>query len=143
MLVVIDTNAFVSAAAGPRGRLGRLLDHLESGVYDLLYSADLLAELREVLDRPRVRRGLSIRDEDVATLLALIHRRGVFVVPSRVITACRDPDDNRLLEVAVEGRADIIVTGDEGLLILHSFESIPIVRPAEFLRMLEEHASQG
>ena len=136
MRAVVDTNALVSSTAGPRGRLGRLLDYLESGAYNLLYSDDLLAELREVLDRPRVRRGSRIQDEDVDALLELIRRRGVRVVPSRIITICRDPDDNHVLEVAVEGGADVIVTGDDDLLVLHPFKGIPIVRPVDFLRML-------
>jgi predicted nucleic acid-binding protein len=59
------------------------------------------------------------------------------VVPNRRITVCRDPKDNKVLEGAVAGRADVIVSGDEDLLVLNPFEGIPIVGPAEFLAMLQ------
>jgi predicted nucleic acid-binding protein len=47
-----------------------------------------------------------------------------------------DPDDNRILECAVEGNADVIVSGDRALLRLNSYQGIPIVRPVDFLRTL-------
>ena len=50
-----------------------------------------------------------------------------------VVTVCRDPDDNKLLETAVVGRADCLVTGDQDLLVLDPFQGIPILTPAEFL----------
>ena len=70
-------------------------------------------------------------------VLALILLRGEPVVPQHRITACRDPKDNVVLEVAVAREVDYIVTGDEDLLVLHPFEGITIVGPAEFLRALE------
>ena len=60
------------------------------------------------------------------------------MVPERRVETCRDPADNMVLEAAVAGDADYIVTGDEDLLMLRSFEDIPIVGPAEFLRILEK-----
>jgi predicted nucleic acid-binding protein len=57
-------------------------------------------------------------------------------VPTREIHACRDEDDNRVLEAAVEGKADYIVTTDEALLVLDPFEGIRIVRPRVFLTAL-------
>jgi predicted nucleic acid-binding protein len=53
-------------------------------------------------------------------------------------TACRDPKDDKFLEVAVAGKADVIVSEDEDLLVLHPFRGIPIVGPAQFLEMLAE-----
>jgi len=55
-----------------------------------------------------------------------------------VVKICRDPDDDKLLETAVLGRADCIVTGDQDLLILGSYQRIPILTPAEFLSALEQ-----
>jgi predicted nucleic acid-binding protein len=54
------------------------------------------------------------------------------------ITACRDSKDNKFLEVAVAGRADVIVTGDEDLKVLDPFEGISIIKPSEFLRVLRQ-----
>ena len=63
--------------------------------------------------------------------------------PIRAVRACRDPKDDKVLEIAVAGQADVIVTSDDDLLVLHSFEEIPIVGPAEFLSLLpSESANQ-
>ena len=51
--------------------------------------------------------------------------------------ACRDPDDNILLALALDGKADYIVSGDKDLLDLTPFQDIPILKPAEFLKMFE------
>ena len=70
-------------------------------------------------------------------VLSFILLHGEPVTPQRRIMACRDPKDDIVLEVAVTGRADFIVTGDNDLLVLHPFEGIPIIGPAEFLKALE------
>lgn len=70
--------------------------------------------------------------------MALLLVRGLLVIPQRRIEVCRDRSDNMVLEAAVAGQADYIVTGDEDLLVLRLFEGIRIVEPAEFLRALEE-----
>jgi len=54
----------------------------------------------------------------------------------RAVLVCRDPKDDKFLDVAVEGHADAIVSGDEDLLVLHPFQGIPTVQPARFLAML-------
>jgi len=77
-------------------------------------------------------------DEDIQTVVGLILLRGEAVTPQERITACRDPRDDKFLEVAVAGQADVIVSGDEDLLVLHPFAGIPIVPPAAFLRMLDD-----
>jgi predicted nucleic acid-binding protein len=61
-------------------------------------------------------------------------------VPQEEITACRDPSDNKFLEVAVAGEADLIVSGDDDLLVLNPFREIPIVTPRAFLQMLADDA---
>jgi predicted nucleic acid-binding protein len=53
-----------------------------------------------------------------------------------VITDCRDPKDNKFLELAIDGNADYIITGDPDLLILHSYRGISIVTPSQFLSIL-------
>lgn len=68
--------------------------------------------------------------------LKLIGRSSTIVRPSRKVTVLGDVPDNRILECAVTALADIIVTGDYHLLKLREFEGIPIVRLADFLRMI-------
>jgi putative PIN family toxin of toxin-antitoxin system len=69
-------------------------------------------------------------------LINLIRLRGELVSPSRQIDACRDPEDNRFLEAADEGNADVIVSGDAVLLDMKEFEGIRILTVAEFLAQL-------
>jgi putative PIN family toxin of toxin-antitoxin system len=102
----------------------------------LLYSDPILAELVDVLNRPRIRDKYGLAPEDIETLVALILLRGESVVPTRRITICRDPKDNMFLEVASDGSADMIVSGDDDLLSLETFEGIPITTPSEFLMSL-------
>lgn len=141
MRAVVDTNILVRALIRPQGTVGPVLRRLREGQYRLLYSESLLAELVDVLGRPRIRGKYGIGADDVATVLTLIDLRGELVVPKRSITVCRDPKDNQVLEAATDGRADVIVTGDDDLLVLNPFEGIPIVMPAVFLALLDTNRS--
>jgi putative PIN family toxin of toxin-antitoxin system len=136
---VVDTNIFIRALIKPQGSVGPVLTRLRDGDYTLLYADPLLDELVAKLALPRIREKYHLNDEAVETVLALILLRGEPVTPQRRITACRDPKDNIVLEVAVDGQADFIVTGDNDLLVLHPFEGIPIVGPARFLQALESN----
>jgi len=125
----------------PDGTVGPVLLRLRRADYILLYTQALLAELVDVLNRPRLRRKYRLSDNDIKTVLALIMLRGELVTPQQSITICRDPKDNKFLEAAVAGRADVIVSGDEDLLTLHPFAGIPILQPAAFLQMLDDASS--
>jgi putative PIN family toxin of toxin-antitoxin system len=135
---VVDTNILIRALIKPGGTVGPVLTRLRNGDYVLLYAEPLLYELVAKLALPRIRIKYHLDDEAVEAIMALILLRGEPVTPMRRIQACLDPKDDVLLEVAVAGRADFIVTGDDDLLVLHPFESIPIVGPAEFLDALGE-----
>jgi putative PIN family toxin of toxin-antitoxin system len=137
MRVVVDTNVFVPALIMPSGSIGPVLLRLRQGDFTLLYAQSLLEELIDVLNRPRIRRKYQLTEEDIETVVSLVLLRGEAVTPEVRITACRDPKDNKFLEVAVTGEADVIVSGDEDLLVLHPFAGIPILPPAAFLRMLD------
>jgi uncharacterized protein len=136
MRAVVDTNIVIRALLKRRGTVGPILERLEAGHYTLLYSPGLLTEVLNVLRRDRFRTKYGVREEDLEALLTLIVLRGQEVLPSTRIVECRDPKDDQILEIAVDGRADIIVTGDEDLLVLTPFRDIPIVGPAEFLARL-------
>jgi len=137
MRVVVDTNVLVSALIMPHGSVGPVLLRLRRGEYTLLYAQSFLEELVDVLNRPRIRHKYRLTEEDIHTLVSLILLRGEAVVPEQRITACRDPKDDKFLEIAVAGKADVIASSDQDLLTMHPFAGIPIVKPADFLRMLE------
>jgi putative PIN family toxin of toxin-antitoxin system len=133
---VIDTSILIRAIIKPRGTVGPILQGLRNADYQLVYADPLLAELAEVLARPRLPAKYGLTTEDIATVLSLILLRGEPVVPARRIGVCRDPNDNMVLEAAVAGKVDAIVSGDEDLLTLRPFEGIPVLSPAAFLRRL-------
>jgi len=137
MRAVVDTNILVRAVIQPTGSVGPVLLRLRQGEYTLLYAWSLLEELVDVLNRPRIRDKYRLTGQDIQTVVSLILLRGEAVTPTERITACRDPKDDKFLEVAVAGEADVIVSGDEDLLALHPFAGIPILPPAAFLRMLD------
>ncbi len=136
MRAVVDTNILVRALIKPNGTVGPVLSLLRDGRYVLLYSEQLLEELVDLLARPRLRNKYPLSDETVEASLQLILLRGEKVCPQREIRLCRDPKDDKFLEVAAAGQAAIIVSGDEDLLILNPFEDIPIVPPRDFLARL-------
>ena len=137
MRVVVDTNILVRALIVPHGTVGPVLLRLRQGDYVLLYAHSLLEELVDVLNRPRIRLKYGLTEQDIETVVGLILLRGEAVAPQEQIAVCRDPRDDKFLQVAVSGKADVIVTGDEDLLVLHPFAGIPILPPAAFLEMLD------
>jgi putative PIN family toxin of toxin-antitoxin system len=127
---VFDTNVLVSAFLLPGSKPRRALDTaLHAG--PVLLSFELLAELYDVLGRKQFRR--YIDEEDVRTLLAALTRETQWVEVDIKITVCRDPKDNKLLELAVSGQASHIITGDSDLLVLNPFQGIQILSPQKFL----------
>jgi uncharacterized protein len=133
---VIDTNILIRSILNPNGPTGRILKELKAGRFHLLYSEPLLEELADVLGRPRFRNKYHVSADDVSDILSLIVQEGEEVSPSDSIEACRDPKDNKVLEAAFFGQADVIVTGDEDLFALHPFEGIQVLSLTAFLAQL-------
>jgi uncharacterized protein len=136
MRVVVDTNIFVRAFINPSGSVAPVVDRLTNGEYVPLYSSASLAELVNVLSRPRIQTKYHIRDTEIADLLELLGKFGEQIESERSLAICRDPKDDKFLVIAAAGKADVIVSGDADLLVLSPFEGIPIVGSATLLRML-------
>ena len=128
--VVLDTNLVISAALFPASRPGQVLDYA-IGQRAILLSAATFAELVEVLWRPHFDRYL--RETRRRELLNDLERVAITVPITQSITACRDPKDDKFLELAVSGNATHIITGDNDLLTLHPFRNIPVLTLAAFL----------
>jgi putative PIN family toxin of toxin-antitoxin system len=129
MRVVVDTNVFISAIfkATSVPAVALSLIHRDD---TLLRSADTEAELRAVLARPRFAPYLTASATDWLNH-TLSHAELVSV--EQRINLCRDAKDNKFLELAHAGRADLIVSGDADLLELNPFRNIPIINPAAFI----------
>lgn len=132
--VVLDTNVLVSAALSSVSPPGRVLEYVVSnGV--LIVSESTVSELRPVLLRPHFQRYLTFQETDEFLAAVLEDVEAVEVTHS--ITACRDPSDDKFLELALSGRATHIITGDHDLLDLHPFRGIPILTPGAFLAAVD------
>ena len=130
MRAVFDTNVLVSALLFEQSTPAQaFFAVLQDG--EVLISAALAYEISTILQRKKFDRYLSEEHRE-AFLIALV-QTSTLVEVTKTITACRDPKDNMLLELAVSGKADVIVTGDSDLLVLHPFEKIDILRPEAFL----------
>ena len=128
--IVCDTNTLVSAFLFPQSIPGQAFEAVLSR-HRLLMSIELAMELAAVMRREKFDRFLSLRRRE--ELVASTMRDSEFIAASTVITECRDSMDNRVLELAVDGGAAAIVTGDADLLVLHPFHQIAIVTPRDFL----------
>jgi len=142
MKAVLDTNVIVSAALIARSIPDKVLQAAKRREFDLLTSATLLDELEDVLERGGIAGRLGWSHDERSDFLSGIRERAIVVSPQTEITRITsDPDDNRVLEAAVEGRDDYIVTGDGHLLDLGRHESTDIVTPARFLAILTTEAT--
>jgi len=129
--VVVDTNVFVSGllrlSSVPGRAAGKAMDTAV-----LLVSQATISELAEVLAEAKFDRYVSL--EQRLQFLSLIANKAESVPIIRQIRECRDPKDDKFLEVALNGRADAIITGDADLLALHPWREIDILSPARYLK---------
>ena len=133
MKAVLDTNVLLSAFTKPGGRTVALWVAARERRYQLLISPAIVTEVAE-----KLRHKFGWEEARVLRRSKLLAKTGKgMIVPRFVLDVIQDdPDDNRILECAVEGKADVIVSGDRTLLRLKSYDGIPIVRPIDFLRTL-------
>ena len=136
MRAVIDTNILIRALIKPEGTVGPVLRKLSAGAYTIIYSEPLLKELLAKLILPRIRDQYHIDKEAIEVLLEVFALRGELVLPDRAVRVCRDPNDDMLIEAALAGKASYVVTGDNDLLVLKSFETVRFVTPSIFLQKL-------
>src|SRR5882724_10441274 len=119
--VVLDTNVLISAVLSPLGKpfacLNWVLDNAT-----LIASRELLEELETRLARPKFNK--YVDDSKRRSFVADLGLIALQVELSGLVRVCRDPDDDKMLGIAVLGRADCLVTGDQDLLVLDPFQRI-------------------
>jgi len=127
---VVDTNVLVSRLLAPRSTAAQAVDRaLDRG--NLLGSEETLAELVEVLARHKFDPYVS--REDRREFIRMLGGVMQLVPITRRVTACRDPRDDKFLDIALAGDAAAIISGDRDLLVLNPWHGIPIVTPAAFI----------
>lgn len=133
MRVVLDTNVVVSAVllanSVPRRAFDKALDEGK-----ILISVPVLLELAEALSHKKLNKYL-LEEERMRFLVGLL-KEVELVEITEEITACRDTKDNKFLELAVNGKADCIISGDNDLLVLNPFRGIKILTPREYLSVI-------
>lgn len=128
--IVADTNSLVSRLLLPESVPAKAVRRaVDEG--QLLVSDATFEELADVLSRAKFDRYISVEDrQQFIRFLNRIAERVVVVSP---VKACRDPKDDKFLEVALNGNADVLMTGDRDLLELHPFRGIEIITPRKYL----------
>jgi putative PIN family toxin of toxin-antitoxin system len=127
---VIDTSVAVSAVLLPRSVPRQAFDAAAMRGRPLVSTATI-AELDEVLRRPKFNR--YVPEDKRLEFLAALLREAEVVEVTEVVNECRDPKDNKFLELAISGRASHVISGDPDLLVLHPFRGVVIATPQEFL----------
>lgn len=137
---VLDTNIFVSSLLTRTGPTAQVLSSWRHRRYLLVTSPAIIAEIRAVLQHPRIRRRYSITDEEAEELVTLLEQEALIVPGNTRIPPVipEDPADEQVLACAIEAGADCIVSGDRHLLNLKVYAGIPILTTREFLDWLEK-----
>lgn len=128
MRVVLDTNVLIAALVFPGGQGDLALRRIIEGRDQLLLSAPILDELLSVLGRKFPRDA-----EELAHVAVFLSDLALTVKPRRRLRVVADDPDNRILECALAGRAEAIVTGDKALLALREFRAIPLITLRSYL----------
>jgi len=129
--VVIDTNVLISAIFWT-GKPKQILNKVRREEIIFLTSEFILGELKKVLargDKP-----FKLSEEEAERVVTAMRGLALVVNIDTQLSVCQDEDDNKVLECAIDGHADCIITGDSHLLQLGSFQKIEIITVADFLR---------
>ena len=131
---VFDTNVIVSSLLFENSKPAQAFNYaLNHG--EVLLSSELLEELSDVLGRKKFDRFLTSEERD--EFLETFVDRAILIDVIEKVQECRDPKDDKILELALNGQAQYIVSGDRDLLVLNPFRNVKIVTAEEFLRALQ------
>jgi putative PIN family toxin of toxin-antitoxin system len=134
---VVDTNVLVSGLMSESGPPSEIVDAWLEGRYTLITSPYMVEELVHVLSYPRIRDRLRLeRDELQAIVIALLAQAEVTPGQLPLADVTRDPRDDAVVACAIEGGAEVIVSGDQDLLALGTYRGIEVVTPRRFTELL-------
>ncbi|BAB76651.1 putative toxin-antitoxin system toxin component, PIN family [Anabaena sp. FACHB-709] len=127
---MFDVNVIISAVLLPGSKPESALRKAQD-LGELLVSESIWLELEQVLARPKFNRYITLEERN--EFLVDLSETVQFIKVTEQINECRDPKDNKYLELAVSGKAECIVTGDDDLLVLNPWRDIEILTVQEFL----------
>ena len=132
--IVPDTNVLVSGSIVPHGNPAFILDNWRNEKVQLVTSLEILTEFQRVMMEK-----FNAPQNEIEVLNAFFIWKGKIVEPKQKFNVIKeDPSDNKFLEVAIEGKADYIVSGDKDLLRIKNFMGINIISPAEMASILKK-----
>lgn len=138
LLIVLDTNVLISAAFGIENSIpNKIHQALKRQEFILITSFEILQEIEEVLNREKIVQMTKMTKVEIKKFMQdLIDI--AFIVPGDVVVQVveKDPDDDKFIAAAVEGKADYVVSGDIPLLNLKEYQRIKILSPKDFLNIL-------
>ena len=135
MIVVVDTNVFISGVIRPFSKPAAILRLAASGAIQPAYDVRLLSEYREVLRRPK----FGFSEHAIEQFLFQIQEEGISVVAAPLKFRLTDPDDEVFLEVALSARVSALVTGNKRHFPKRAHGEVRILSPAEFLQVWSEN----
>ena len=132
--VVLDTNVFVSCLLSKTGLPAKILDAWRAGQYLLITSPPIVAEIKRVLETPRISKKYFITSGDIEHLIILLEKDALIVPGYTDVKNAvpDDPSDEMFLACAMDAAADCIVSGDHHLLDISEYKGIPIITVNEF-----------
>lgn len=128
--VVLDTNILVSAIFYG-GKPKQILQLVLAKQIEAVISPFILAELSDVLKRK-----FKLSEIEAASIITKLRRSFAITHPKKPVNILKDNPDNRILEAALTGEVDYIITGDKHLLQLKKYEAVRLVQPSQFLKIL-------
>lgn len=129
MKVVFDSNILLSALLFPGGRAETAVEKIFDGIDELVISRPIIDEVLSVLASK-----FSRDREELSRVAVLLGEMGEIVEPTARLDVFQDDPDNRILECAVEGKADAIVTGDKAMLAIGEYEGMRLITLADYLK---------
>lgn len=133
--VVLDTNVLVSALLFT-GELSKIVELWQKGEIVPLISRETFAEPRAVLKYPK----FYLAPDEIQSIIEneILPYFEVVRIEENIKGVCRDPGDDKFIACAISGLADFLLTGDKDLIDLKSYKNVKMIRPAEFLKKLNE-----
>jgi putative PIN family toxin of toxin-antitoxin system len=137
---VLDTNVFISSLLSKTGPPAKVIDAWRAGDFLLVVSPPIIAEVKAVLELPRIGDKYALTKNEIRQFLDLLQKDAMLVSGHTSVNNIvpQDPTDHIFLSCALEAGADVIVSGDNHLLNLKRFMGIPIMRVIQFLERLAE-----
>lgn len=135
MRVVIDTNLLVSATITEEGNPARIIKAWRDGKIEIVISPEILREIREVLFRPKIRALSHWSDKEIEEFIDGLNKSGIVVEDKPGFKVIKeDPEDDKFIASAIQGKAEYIISGDPHLKRLKEYQGVK--PPAEFVKIL-------